>query len=48
MDPRNAAGHLWVDALIDPAETRQAISRALAAAACNPEVNPFRTGMLQT
>ena len=48
MDPRYAAARLWVDALIDPAETRVAISRALACAACNPEIPPFRTGVLQT
>jgi len=48
MDPRNAAAHLWVDALVDPAATREVLSRALAAAACNPELPPFRTGVLQT
>ncbi|MEM7357456.1 MAG: carboxyl transferase domain-containing protein, partial [Acidobacteriota bacterium] len=48
MDPRYAAARLWVDALIDPADTRQVISRSLACAANNPEVPPFRTGVLQT
>jgi acetyl-CoA carboxylase carboxyltransferase component len=48
MDPRYAAARLWVDALLDPADTRAAISRALACAACNPEIPPFRTGVLQT
>jgi 3-methylcrotonyl-CoA carboxylase beta subunit len=48
MDPRYAAARLWVDAIIDPAETRAVISRSLAAAACNPELAPFRTGVLQT
>ncbi len=47
-DPRYAAARLWVDALIDPARTRQAISRSLACAACNPEIPPFKTGVLQT
>jgi acetyl-CoA carboxylase carboxyltransferase component len=48
MDPRNAAAHLWVDALVDPAATREVLSRALAAAAGYPELPPFRTGVLQT
>jgi 3-methylcrotonyl-CoA carboxylase beta subunit len=48
MDPRYAAARLWVDALIDPAETRDAVSRSLAAAACNPEIPDFKTGVLQT
>jgi len=48
MDPRYAAARLWVDALIDPGATREVISQALACAATNPEVPPFRTGVLQT
>jgi 3-methylcrotonyl-CoA carboxylase beta subunit len=48
MDPRYAAARLWVDAIIDPAETRKVIGRSLAAAAMNPEVSEFRTGVLQT
>ena len=48
MDPRYAASRLWVDAIVDPLATRTAISRALACAACNPELPPFRTGVLQT
>ena len=48
MDPRYAASRLWVDALIDPAETRQVLARSLACAAANPERPPFRTGVLQT
>jgi 3-methylcrotonyl-CoA carboxylase beta subunit len=47
-DPRYAAARLWVDALIDPAETRDALIWALEAAALNPEVREFRTGVLQT
>jgi hypothetical protein len=37
-----------VDAIIDPAETRQASTWALEAAALNPEVREFKTGVLQT
>jgi len=48
MDPRYAAARLWVDALIDPADTREVVARSLACAAANPELPPFRTGVLQT
>ncbi|MCB1054113.1 MAG: acyl-CoA carboxylase subunit beta [Acidobacteria bacterium] len=47
-DPRYAASRLWVDALIDPAATRKAISRALACAAQGPDLGEFKTGVLQT
>ena len=48
MDPRYAAARLWVDAIIDPAETRSVVSRSLNAAASNPHLEEFRTGVLQT
>lgn len=48
MNPRYAAARLWVDALIDPARTREVVSRSLACAAMNPHLPPFRTGVLQT
>jgi acetyl-CoA carboxylase carboxyltransferase component len=48
MDPRYAAARLWVDAIIDPAETRRVVGRSLACAAMNPDVPEFRTGVLQT
>ncbi|MDH3403257.1 MAG: acyl-CoA carboxylase subunit beta [Acidobacteriota bacterium] len=48
MDPRYAAARLWVDAIIDPADTRKVVARSLAAAACNPEIAEFKTGVLQT
>lgn len=47
-DPRYAAARLWVDAIIDPAETREALIWALGAAALNPEVREFKTGVFQT
>src|SRR6266699_2561536 len=47
-DPRYAAARLWVDAIIDPAQTREALIWAFEAAALNPEVKEFRTGVLQT
>jgi len=48
MNPRYAAARLWVDALIDPAETREVLARSLACAAMNPRVAEFKTGVLQT
>jgi 3-methylcrotonyl-CoA carboxylase beta subunit len=48
MDPRYAAARLWVDAIIDPAETRQVIGRSLACAAMNPRIAEFKTGVSQT
>lgn len=47
-DPRYAAARLWVDAIIDPAETRNALIWALEAASLNPEVREFKTGVFQT
>jgi len=47
-DPRYAAARLWVDAIIDPAHTRGALMEALEAAALNPNVAEFKTGVLQT
>ncbi len=47
-DPRYAAARLWVDAIIDPAHTREALITALEAAALNPEIREFKTGVLQT
>jgi 3-methylcrotonyl-CoA carboxylase beta subunit len=47
-DPRYAAARLWVDAIIDPVETRETLIWALEAASLNPEVRPFKTGVLQT
>jgi acetyl-CoA carboxylase carboxyltransferase component len=48
MDPRYAAARLWIDAIVDPAESREILARSLAAAACNPEIPEFKTGVLQT
>jgi acetyl-CoA carboxylase carboxyltransferase component len=47
-DCRYAAARLWVDAVIDPAKTREAVMTALEAAAVNPEVEDFHPGLLQT
>jgi 3-methylcrotonyl-CoA carboxylase beta subunit len=47
-DPRYAAARLWVDAIIDPAHTREALIGALEAAALNSDIREFKTGVLQT
>jgi 3-methylcrotonyl-CoA carboxylase beta subunit len=48
MDPRYGAARLWIDKIIDPAETREAVITALEAASLNPEVPKFSVGVLQT
>ncbi len=48
MNPRYAAARLWVDAIIDPARTRDVLAESLACVAANPHVPEFRTGVLQT
>jgi acetyl-CoA carboxylase carboxyltransferase component len=48
MDPRYAAARLWVDAILDPAETPAVLARTLELVARNPELGEFRTGVLQT
>jgi 3-methylcrotonyl-CoA carboxylase beta subunit len=45
--PYYAAARLWVDAIIDPLQTRQIISESLAAANHNPDIPPFNTGVIQ-
>ncbi|HEX3528256.1 MAG TPA: carboxyl transferase domain-containing protein [Thermoanaerobaculia bacterium] len=48
MNPRYAAARLWVDAIIDPAHTREILARSFACAAMNPHIPEFKTGVLQT
>ena len=45
--PYYAAARLWVDAIIDPATTRQVIAEGIAAADQNPDIPAFRTGVIQ-
>jgi len=47
-DPRYGAGRLWLDKIIDPLATREAITQALEASALNPDVPEFKVGVLQT
>jgi 3-methylcrotonyl-CoA carboxylase beta subunit len=45
--PYYAAARLWVDAIIDPLETRTLISEGITAANHNPVVPPLTTGVFQ-
>jgi acetyl-CoA carboxylase carboxyltransferase component len=45
--PFYAAARLWIDAIIDPAETRLVISEGIAAANNNAEIPEFKTGVFQ-
>ena len=47
-DPRYGAARLWIDAIIDPAKTRDVLITALEACAMNPEIPRFNPGVLQT
>ena len=42
-----AAARLWVDAIIDPVETRMVISEGIAAANHNPNMDEMRVGVFQ-
>ncbi len=45
--PYYAAARLWVDAIIDPADTRMLISEGIAAANQNKQLDEFKTGVFQ-
>ncbi len=45
--PYYAAARLWVDAIIDPADTRKLISEGISAANNNPIHPDFKTGLIQ-
>jgi len=47
-DPRYGAARLWIDAIIDPAKTREVLISALEACAMNPDIPRFNPGVLQT
>lgn len=47
-DPYYAAARLWVDGIVDPAETREIISRGIGMATHNPEIPRFNPGVIQT
>jgi acetyl-CoA carboxylase carboxyltransferase component len=45
--PYYAASRIWVDAIIDPADTRNVIAEGLRAASHNNEIKEFKTGVIQ-
>lgn len=45
--PYYAAARLWVDAIIDPADTRKVISEGITAANNNADINSLKTGVFQ-
>jgi acetyl-CoA carboxylase carboxyltransferase component len=47
-DPRYGAARLWIDAIIDPAKTREVLMNALEACALRTDVPKFNPGILQT
>ena len=47
-DPLYAAARLWIDEIIDPAETRKYVSMAIEVANNNPDMPKFSTGVIQT
>jgi acetyl-CoA carboxylase carboxyltransferase component len=48
LSPYYAAARLWVDDIIDPRSTRSIISKAIEAADNNPEIQPYRLGVIRT
>ncbi|WP_266368702.1 acyl-CoA carboxylase subunit beta [Tellurirhabdus rosea] len=48
LSPYYAAAHLWVDAVIDPLETRQWLSSGMEAANHAPITKAFNVGVIQT
>jgi acetyl-CoA carboxylase carboxyltransferase component len=46
-NPYYAAARLWVDAIIDPGETRNIISECIAACDHNAHIEEFKTGVIQ-
>lgn len=45
--PYYAAARLWVDEIIDPADTRRLISEGITAADQNPRIDELKTGVFQ-
>ncbi len=46
-DPLYAASRLWVDGIIDPAETRKIVSYCIELANNNPNISKFNPGVIQ-
>jgi acetyl-CoA carboxylase carboxyltransferase component len=47
-NPYYAASRLWIDEIIDPAETRKFISMGIDSANHNPDIPRFNPGVIQT
>lgn len=47
LDPLFAAARLWVDGIIDPADTRRVVARTLEIASNNKDLRQFNPGVLQ-
>jgi acetyl-CoA carboxylase carboxyltransferase component len=47
-DPRYGAARLWIDAILDPVDTRAALITALESVSLNPDVATFNPGAMQT
>jgi acetyl-CoA carboxylase carboxyltransferase component len=45
--PYFAAARLWVDEIIDPAQTRFLVAQGIAAANHNPAIDSLKTGVFQ-
>ncbi len=48
INPYYAASRLWIDAIIDPLETRKVISMGIEAANNKPIEKPYNVGVIQT
>ncbi len=48
LSPYYAAARLWVDGVIDPADTRQIVSMGIEAASHQPSLPPYQVGVIQT
>ena len=48
MHPAYGAARLWLDAIIEPEETRDALIQAIEMSANNPDLPEYKTGVLQT
>lgn len=48
LSPYYAAARLWIDAVIDPLETRSYLSMGIEAANNNPKMKRFNVGVIQT
>jgi len=46
-DVRYAAARLWVDAILDPVQTREVLIQSLAVATRHASDEPFRVGVYQ-